>query len=151
YVSLVSNPFVFLVYFAVSALRAFLCLFVATFDFVSGQQISVNQRFISGFESFRVFSVFRGSPLRLCVFAFKIQVLMTRSIFHLFPVVACALPCAAQWQYPATKTVDVEDTYFGKTYKDPYRWLENMKDKEVEAWFKAQADLTDAQLAKIPG
>src|ERR1041385_9566709 len=63
------------------------------------------------------------------------------------------LPSAAQsqWQYPATKTVDAEDTYFGKTYKDPYRWLEDLKDKNVEAWFKAQAELTDGLLAKIPG
>lgn len=53
--------------------------------------------------------------------------------------------------YPATKTVDVTDTYFGKTYIDPYRWLENTEDKEVQAWFKAQAQLTDDLLAKIPG
>ena len=36
----------------------------------------------------------------------------------------------AQWQYPATKTVDAKDTYWGVTYKDPYRWLEDMKDPE---------------------
>src|SRR5271169_2450414 len=62
-----------------------------------------------------------------------------------------AAPCLAQWQYPTTRTVDAADMYFGKTYKDPYRWLENLKDKDVEAWFKAQADLTDGLLAKIPG
>ena len=61
-----------------------------------------------------------------------------------------AVPCLAQWQYPPTRTVDAADAYFGKTYKDPYRWLENLKDKEVEAWFKAQAELTDGLLAKIP-
>ena len=42
------------------------------------------------------------------------------------------------------------DTYFGKTYKDPYRWLENLKDKEVEAWFKAQAELTDDSWRRSP-
>jgi prolyl oligopeptidase len=56
----------------------------------------------------------------------------------------------AQWSYPPTKTVAVSDTYFGKTYSDPYRWLENPKDKEVEAWFKAQAELTENLLRKIP-
>ena len=61
-----------------------------------------------------------------------------------------SLPCLAQWSYPPAKTVDAADTYFGKTYKDPYRWLEDLKNKEVEAWFKAQADLTDGLLAKIP-
>ena len=57
----------------------------------------------------------------------------------------------AEWNYPPTKTADASDTYFGKTYKDPYRWLENLKDPQVEAWFKAQANLTDSALAKIPG
>jgi prolyl oligopeptidase len=61
-----------------------------------------------------------------------------------------ATPSYAQWSYPATKTVDAADTYFGKTYKDPYRWLENLKDQDVEAWFKAQATMTDDVLAKIP-
>jgi len=61
------------------------------------------------------------------------------------------MPGHAQWEYPPTKTVDASDTYFGKTYNDPYRWLENLKDKDVEAWFKAQAELTDGLLAKIPG
>src|SRR5215831_20114054 len=56
----------------------------------------------------------------------------------------------AQWSYPPTKTVAVSETYFGKTYSDPYRWLENLQDKEVEAWFKAQAELTDSVLGKIP-
>ena len=43
----------------------------------------------------------------------------------------------AQWPYPPTRTVDSSDTYWGKEYKDPYRWLENIKSKEVEDWFKA--------------
>src|SRR5208283_2797116 len=62
-----------------------------------------------------------------------------------------ASPTRAQWNYPPTRTVEAADTYFGKTYKDPYRWLENLKDKEVEAWFKEQAALTQNTLAKIPG
>ena len=57
---------------------------------------------------------------------------------------------SAQWNYPPTRTVDVTDTYFGKTYADPYRWLENTKDKEVVDWFKAQAIVTDNVLDKIP-
>jgi prolyl oligopeptidase len=59
-------------------------------------------------------------------------------------------PAFAQWKYPETKTVDAADTYFGKTYKDPFRWLENLKDEVVQAWFKSQATLTDAALDKIP-
>jgi prolyl oligopeptidase len=75
---------------------------------------------------------------------------MRSSLFLALPALA-AMPCHAQWNYPKTKTVDESDTYFGKRYDDPYRWLENLKDKEVQAWFKAQAELTDGVLAKIPG
>ena len=57
----------------------------------------------------------------------------------------------AQWQYPASKKVEVSDTYFGVTYKDNYRWLEEMKNPEVESWFKAQADLTNATMSTIAG
>ena len=64
---------------------------------------------------------------------------------------ALVAPCQAQLTYPATRTVDVKDTYFGRTYLDPYRWIENLKDPEVAAWFKAQATLTDGILARIPG
>jgi len=38
--------------------------------------------------------------------------------------VLIVMPAHAQWNYPPTKTVEVSDTYFGKTYPDPYRWLE---------------------------
>ncbi len=75
---------------------------------------------------------------------------MKRFLCLLLPFLA-GIPGHAQWNYPPTKTVDASDTYFGKTYNDPYRWLENLKDKDVEAWFKAQAELTDGLLAKIPG
>jgi len=73
---------------------------------------------------------------------------MKRFVFLMLSVIAGA-PCYAQWHYPETKTVDATDVYFGKTYKDPYRWLEDLKDKDVEAWFKAQAELTDGLLAKM--
>jgi prolyl oligopeptidase len=65
-------------------------------------------------------------------------------------VLLASTPSYGQWSYPPTRTVDASDTYFGKTYQDPYRWLENLKDKDVGAWFKAQATLTDNLLAKIP-
>jgi len=56
----------------------------------------------------------------------------------------------AQWAYPPSRTVDASDTYWGKTYKDPYRWIEDIKSKEVEDWFKAQANLAKGLLDKIP-
>jgi prolyl oligopeptidase len=74
---------------------------------------------------------------------------MTR-ILPSLAFVALIVQAPAPWSYPPTKTGDATDTYFGTTYKDPYRWLENLRDTEVETWFKAQADLTDGLLAKIP-
>ena len=68
-------------------------------------------------------------------------------LVFLFPV----LTYGQQWHYPPTRQVDASDTYFGTTYKDPYRWLENLKDKEVQTWFKDQSKLADDALSKIPG
>jgi prolyl oligopeptidase len=68
----------------------------------------------------------------------------------LLPLVL-AVPGRAQWQYPPTRTVDASDTYFGRTYQDPYRWLEDLKAPEVGDWFRTQGRFTDDLLAKIPG
>ncbi|MDI1304212.1 MAG: serine protease, peptidase S9 family protein, partial [bacterium] len=57
----------------------------------------------------------------------------------------------AQWNYPKTKTGDTTDTYFGVTYNDPYRWLEDLKSPDVISWFKEQADLTNNTMSKISG
>lgn len=52
---------------------------------------------------------------------------------------------------PVAPIRPVTNTYFGTSVTDPYRWLENLSDPEVKAWFKGQADYTSATLAKIPG
>ena len=52
---------------------------------------------------------------------------------------------------PPTPKRPVTDVYFGKTVVDNYRWLEDMNSDETKAWFKAQADYTNAVLDKIPG
>jgi prolyl oligopeptidase len=57
----------------------------------------------------------------------------------------------AQLKYPASKKVEVSDTYWGVTYKDNYRWLEDMKDPQVNTWFKQQADLTNATMNTLSG
>lgn len=58
---------------------------------------------------------------------------------------------AQQYHYPVTRMVDSSDTYFGITYKDPYRWLENLKSDEVNGWIKQQADYTNSILSAISG
>ena len=44
--------------------------------------------------------------------------------------------------YPKTKTDHTVDIYFGHKVKDPYRWLEDDRSKETEAWVKSQNEFT---------
>jgi prolyl oligopeptidase len=67
----------------------------------------------------------------------------------LITVVLAAAAAQAQWSYPATRTVAVSDTYFGRTYADPYRWLEQVGVPETDDWYRAQATLTDSLLGRI--
>lgn len=52
--------------------------------------------------------------------------------------------------YPATRRVNHVDTIHGTAIADPYRWLENDRDPEVEAWAVKQADVAERYLARIP-
>ncbi|MCL6266531.1 prolyl oligopeptidase family serine peptidase [Flagellimonas myxillae] len=52
--------------------------------------------------------------------------------------------------YPNTKKVDTVDTYFGTQIQDPYRWLEDDRSQETEAWVKKQNAVTFGYLDKIP-
>ncbi len=53
-------------------------------------------------------------------------------------------------EYPKTRTVDVVDTLFGTPVPDPYRWLENIDDPEVQTWIQAQNRLTRQILDQFP-
>ncbi len=52
--------------------------------------------------------------------------------------------------YPATKTVDHVDDYFGRKVADPYRWMEDLNSPDVAAWVKAQNGVTEHYLAALP-
>lgn len=52
--------------------------------------------------------------------------------------------------YPNTKKVDIVDNYFGTPIKDPYRWLEDDRSPETEAWVQTENRLTFDYLEKIP-
>jgi len=58
---------------------------------------------------------------------------------------------AALADAPVAKTVPVVDEYFGTKVTDPYRWMEESKDPEFQAYLKAQDDRTRAALKAIPG
>ena len=52
---------------------------------------------------------------------------------------------------PVARVEIVKDTYFGETLSDPYRWMENDKDKDWLPYLKAQNDRTRAVLDLLPG
>jgi len=52
--------------------------------------------------------------------------------------------------YPETKKVDTVDNYFGEEVSDPYRWLEDDRSPETEAWVKSQNKTTFGYLDNIP-
>src|ERR1700722_3080291 len=52
---------------------------------------------------------------------------------------------------PIARIEPVEDTYFGETLIDPYRWMENDKDHDWLPFLKGQNDHTRAVLDRIPG
>ncbi len=73
-------------------------------------------------------------------------------LFFIVLIYSCKNNTAQQaWNYPKSKTVDSSDTYFGVNYKDPYRWLENLKDTNVILWLKNQSDFSNDILNKISG
>jgi prolyl oligopeptidase len=51
--------------------------------------------------------------------------------------------------YPTARRESVADTIHGRVVADPYRWLEDDHNAEVETWVAAQADAADAYLSQI--
>lgn len=45
----------------------------------------------------------------------------------------------------------VTETYFGTEVVTPFRWMEDVKNPEVQAWMKAQNEATEAIFARMPG
>ena len=52
--------------------------------------------------------------------------------------------------YPTTAKTDSTDVYFGTEVKDPFRWLEDDRSPETEAWVKEQNKVTFGYLEQIP-
>ena len=53
--------------------------------------------------------------------------------------------------YPASRTADATDTYFGVNVADSYRWLENGNSPEVKTWLAAQNHVARTYLDALPG
>ena len=52
-------------------------------------------------------------------------------------IAASAVTTQARINYPDTRRVDSVDTYFGTQVPEPYRWLEDDRSPETEAWVAA--------------
>ena len=52
--------------------------------------------------------------------------------------------------YPPARRDSHVDDYHGEKVADPYRWMEELDSAETKAWVKAEAELTDSYLEKIP-
>lgn len=53
-------------------------------------------------------------------------------------------------EYPETRKDTIADNYWGTVVPDPYRWLEDDRSAETEAWVVAQNQVTYSYLEKIP-
>src|SRR5215468_9501810 len=60
-------------------------------------------------------------------------------------------PAARDAQYPASRREPVTDRIHGVDVPDPYRWLEDARTPEVQAWMTAEDGYARARLAKLPG
>lgn len=72
----------------------------------------------------------------------------------LLSVPGCKAPATAKEDAldaaPVAPVRPVTDDYYGTKVVDPYRYMENLKDPQVQAWMRAQNDCTRAMLAGIP-
>jgi len=52
---------------------------------------------------------------------------------------------------PVAAVVPVTDDYFGAQVADDYRYFEDLKNPQVQAWMKGQAEYARAVLDSLPG
>jgi len=53
-------------------------------------------------------------------------------------------------EYPDTRKDTIQEDYHGTLISDPYRWLEDDRSEETEAWVTSQNKVTDMYLDQIP-
>jgi len=66
------------------------------------------------------------------------------------PLSAPAAATFAPLGYPASRAEPVSELLHGVRVADPYRWLEDERSPEVQAWMKAQDGLARATLEALP-
>jgi len=89
----------------------------------------------------------RRAPLRLT----RLAAVAVAGMVLTKSAVAGPGPAAESATCPATKIVPVEELLHGTAVVDPYRWLENAGDPEVQKWTEAQNAWTRGRLDSFPG
>ncbi len=73
---------------------------------------------------------------------------MIRALFLLTPLFLHAETMTLT--YPDSNPGNLVETLHGVEVADPYRWLEDLNSGETQNWVKAQNEVTETYLAKIP-
>jgi prolyl oligopeptidase len=60
-------------------------------------------------------------------------------------------PMNKQAPYPPTRVSETRDQFFGSDVSDPYRWLEDAGNPDVQAWMRAQHEYSRAHLERLGG
>jgi prolyl oligopeptidase len=74
-----------------------------------------------------------------------------RSCLITLLAITASLAGAAPPPPPVAPVVPVTDDYFGTQVTDNYRYFEDLKNPQVQAWMKGQADYARAVLDSLPG
>lgn len=69
----------------------------------------------------------------------------------LMVVALMSIPLALAQTPPVAPVRNAVDDHWGVKVSDPYRYMEDLDDPEVQAWIKGEADYASAVLDKIPG
>jgi len=62
--------------------------------------------------------------------------------FVALAIAGASLVVAGGYEYPKSRTVEQVDDFHGIKVPDPYRWLEDVDNPEVQAWVEAQNTVT---------
>lgn len=62
-----------------------------------------------------------------------------------------SLPTSLSTSPPIAPVREVTDNYFGTRIADPYRWMEDMRNPELQSWMRAHADHSRTTLDRLPG
>jgi prolyl oligopeptidase len=83
----------------------------------------------------------------------EVMMFVKRGILHIALLLYLFIGCEQQTvqRPPVAPVRNVVDEYYGVKVDDPYRYMENLDNPEVQSWIKDQADYASSILGQIPG